>query len=323
MSVIFPGATAQQVGGYFPRAGLNPNLALFVVHITAGLGDALAIAKSVEAKEVTASFWTNRDGRVYQTMLDPIRMGPWTNGALNGPDLTNPRIANLVRAGVNPNTRCLLTIENAGLEPGSPITAAQEAACARIISYFARKYGVPISRETVVGHYQFDRVNRPNCPSTNKAILDRIVAMAQSPVAGGAGDNMPVIEALQGLPDGAAVQFAAREYQFFWFDPATGARSSYKHTFAAATAAGTEGVVDLTGDGPAYFLPKCYVGSVGGMKTNVYLPTQYVQAGELFIPAQGGFTQADLDEAHADGVTEGSAARDAEWEAKQRDSLHP
>lgn len=219
MADIFPGATAQQVGGYFPRAGIDPNLVLSVVHITAGLGDALSIAKSVEARQVTASFWTNRDGRIYQTMLDPARMGPWTNGFLNRPDLNNRRIAAIVRDKVNPNTRNLLTIENAGLEPGYPITAAQEAACARIIAYYHRKYGVPISRETVVGHYQYDGVNRINCPSTNKAILDRIVALA----AGGSPDTVTIVDAVKflgasGQPENRPVDFLGGSHRGFHLD---------------------------------------------------------------------------------------------------------
>lgn len=141
--------------------------------------------------------------------------------------------------------------------------------------------------------------------------------------AAATGDNMPIIEAMQGLPDGASIQIAPREYQFFWFDPDTGARSSFKHVFTAASSAGTEGVVDLKGEGPAYFLPKCYVGAAG-MKTNVYLPVGYVRSDEVYVPQQGGgFTQKDLEDAETKGKVAGAAERDKQWEAKIALSHHP
>lgn len=143
----------------------------------------------------------------------------------------------------------------------------------------------------------------------------RSAVVPTSPKVGaGGGSNLPIIEGLQGLPDGASVQIVpGKQYQFFWFDPVTGARSSYAHTYPSASGAPTEGIVDLTGEGPAYFLPSCYVGNVGGQKKNVYLPTGYVDTskGELYIPpAGGGFTQKDLDEAKKKGAEE----NEQKWE---------
>jgi hypothetical protein len=177
---IFPGASLGPACGFIPRSGVPAGLAVSVVHTTAGLSNAAAqVTYSARVgSQVTATFWVNRDGSVVQSLPDPLRQGPWTNGILNRPDLTNPRIAAMVRDGANPNTRSLITIENVSLEPGAPITTAQQQTCAALVKYYHAKAGVPINRETVVGHYQIDSVNRPNCPSTNKAIINEIVGIA-------------------------------------------------------------------------------------------------------------------------------------------------
>jgi hypothetical protein len=186
MADVFPGATLVQTDGFYARTTPDPSLAVSCIHITASLRSAQSEVTGRQQANggVTATFFVDPDGTPWQQLGEPTRMGPWTNGVLNRPDLTNPRMAAIVRDGVNPNLRCLVTIENVGIEPGNPITAAQEATAAKIIAHYHPKIGLPINRETVVGHYQFDSVNRPNCPSTNKAVIDRIVALA----AGGTDD---------------------------------------------------------------------------------------------------------------------------------------
>lgn len=160
----------------------NPALAYSVLHITANLtstaeGEAWYRINN-PGVQVGATFFLNSDGSAVQCYADPRRMDPWTNGVLNGPDLTNPRIAAVVRDGVNPNERSLVTIEMCGYEPTRPITPAQEQTAAKIITWAHALIGMPVNRQTVVGHYQFDRVNRANCPSVNKSVIDRIVALA-------------------------------------------------------------------------------------------------------------------------------------------------
>jgi hypothetical protein len=123
----------------------------------------------------------------------------------------------VVRDRVNPNERTLLALENVGNEAawgsvpgGFPITAAQELTCARQIAYYHVRNGVPINRETVVGHYQLNSVSRPNCPSYNKSVIDRIVAQAQkltAPEDDMAYQTRPVREQWD-IPDGMAFYVA-------------------------------------------------------------------------------------------------------------------
>lgn len=197
-SDIFPGATLTQLVEWgYPMGSLRPTptppLAFSVIHITANTASAqneVAWRLNDPGLQNSATFFVNPDGSIVQALGDPLHMDPWTNGDVANPDLTNPRIAALVRDGVNANERSLVTIENVGREPGNPITPEQEAACARIIAYYHAKAGLPISRETVIGHYQLNSVNRANCPSTDKSVIDRIVAKAGGTAEAPAGDDM-------------------------------------------------------------------------------------------------------------------------------------
>lgn len=191
---IFPGAKLMQVEewGYFMgslRPAPPPHLAFSVIHITANLATAENEAGwriNDPALQNSATFFNNRDGSTVQLLGDPATMDPWANGDMSNPDLSNPRIAAVVRDRVNANERTLLAIENVGNEiawgkvPGGyPITPEQELTCARQIAHYHTRNGVPINRETVIGHYQLNSTSRPNCPSRDKSVIDRIVAKAQ------------------------------------------------------------------------------------------------------------------------------------------------
>ena len=185
---VFPGAALRQLKEWgFPQGSPRPTpparKAFSVIHITGN--SRLPSAESEVAWRIndaanqnSATFFVNRDGSIVQALGDPLHMDPWSNGDVNAPDRSNPRINAVVVDGVNANERTLVSIENVGFEPGNSITAAQEQACARIIAHYHAKAGVPVTRETVVGHYQLNSVSRPNCPGRNKALIDRIVAMA-------------------------------------------------------------------------------------------------------------------------------------------------
>lgn len=203
MADIFPGAKHLQLAQWgFPMGSLRPvppkDKAWSVIHITANLATAeneWGWRSDGNPVRNSATFFVNRNGAAVQMLGDPLRMDPWANGDVNTPDVSNPRIAAMVRDRVNANERTLVAIENVGNETawgsvpgGFPITPEQEETCARIIAYYHPKAGVPISRETVIGHYQLNSVSRPNCPSRNKAILDRIVARARAIAT---GDDMP------------------------------------------------------------------------------------------------------------------------------------
>lgn len=249
MADIFPGATqvVQLVEWGYPMGSLRPtpapSQAYSVVHITANLASAqneAAWRKNDPGLQNSATFFINPDGSVVQTLGDPLHMDPWTNGDAQNPDMSNPRIAAMMAAGVNPNERSLITMENVGREPGDPITAAQENTCAAIIAYYHPKAGLPINRETVIGHYQINSVNRINCPSTNKSVIDRIVAKAT-------GGTVPVV---------AEETDVLNQITYPWprdFTTKAGDLTGYKYSdepnatesFAAGSSAQSSGQVDI------------------------------------------------------------------------------
>lgn len=190
MTDLFPGHSGfRQLAEWgYPKGNLRPvppaALAFSVVHITGNPGNPIATAIGELAWRIgdpadqnSATFFVNRDGSVWQGLGDPLRMAPWANGDLQRPDLTSPRVAAL--AGTNPNLRTIVAIENVGRPTDLPITEAQVQANARIIAYYHAKARVPVTRQTVIGHYQINGVNRPNCPAIDKRVIDRIVALAQ------------------------------------------------------------------------------------------------------------------------------------------------
>lgn len=186
---IFPGAVARQLveWGYpkgVEREAPRPNEGFSVVHITGNhrlpsADGEITWRQTDPADQNSATFFVNRDGSIRQALSDPLHMAPWSNGDVQNPDLRNARIAACVRAGVNPNLRTIVSIENVGYEPGHPITPEQVTSNARIIAHYHRAAGAPVDRETVIGHYQINGKDRPNCPGVDKSVLDRIVAEAQ------------------------------------------------------------------------------------------------------------------------------------------------
>lgn len=80
------------------------------------------------------------------------------------------------RLGVNPNKYCL-SIEHEGRDlskaPEDIISASVE-----LIQALAARWNIPINRQNILGHYEI-RITKPNCPATNKNIIDTIVRRCQ------------------------------------------------------------------------------------------------------------------------------------------------
>lgn len=185
---VFPGAVLRQLVEWgFPLGALRstpPSAKAFsVVHITGNsrlpsADGEITWRQTDPALQNSATFFVNRDGSIRQALGDPLHMAPWANGVIREADRSNDRIAAVLADGVNPNIRTIVAIENVGYEPGSPLTEAQKKANARIITYYHQKADVPVNRETVIGHYQIDGVERQHCPSHDHSVVDEIVALA-------------------------------------------------------------------------------------------------------------------------------------------------
>ena len=163
MSIVnrFPGAVQHPSAYYgYPFVGsprrIKPTI-LGVIHTTETTGVPFPSA---------AHSWTfsvERNGTVHQ-FLDPVTQTPWTNGDVMNPDPAMVKNMNLAK--YNANEYCFLTIENVNrIADGQRLTQAQLDAGHAIMVWASKLSGLPIDRQRVVGHYQFNGKTRINCPT--------------------------------------------------------------------------------------------------------------------------------------------------------------
>jgi len=141
----------------------------------------------------SAHLYVARDGFAIEA-IDASHHAAWSNGDVTSPSTTNPGIARVLalRAkGYNANEAYWEEIENVG---GSlfPLTPAQIETCAQRVAARARLSGLPISRQTVHGHWEINGINRQNCPApkaVHEAAVDKIVTRARA-IAGAAGGSI-------------------------------------------------------------------------------------------------------------------------------------
>jgi N-acetylmuramoyl-L-alanine amidase len=129
--------------------------------------------------QVSSHFIIGRDGEV--TQMVEIPQCAWTQGLpLN---LIQKATLPIVRQrGINPNVYCV-SIEHEGFyaQTHGTLTDAQLAASIEvhkfIISEVKRIYGttIPADRNHIVGHYEINPVNKPNCPG-ELFPFDKIIA---------------------------------------------------------------------------------------------------------------------------------------------------
>lgn len=298
MANIFPGAKQILTSGFYARAKPNPTQVWSVVHTTANAtlsAEGHALAQPIGSGQVTATFWVNRDGSIVQSLANPLFQAPWTNGVKNRPDMTNPRIAACINAGVNPNMRSLVTIENVSREPGSPITAAQKVACARIIAWAHALAGVPVTRETVIGHYQINSVDKPNCPAVDKSILNEIVALANGTVPWtGGGDTLTTYmeKTYVGPRDWTAKGGITYGYKF-------SSEPNKSVSFAAGSAAQSRAEVTITPTPEGWLAGPYQQVDSGGLDGYLVANSQLNLGPVPVLPPSIGYTQAQLDAAVA------------------------
>jgi N-acetyl-anhydromuramyl-L-alanine amidase AmpD len=96
----------------------------------------------------------------------------WGNGQVKKP--TWP----LLITGVNPNLYTL-SIEHEG-HTGEAWTEPMFQADVWLIKQMLQRWEIPVDRDHIIGHYQIDSVNRPNCPGTGLP-WDRLLAELSKP----------------------------------------------------------------------------------------------------------------------------------------------
>lgn len=153
----------------------------------------------------SATHYIARDGWAIEA-IDWRQYAAWSNGDVASPNTANPGVARVLamRAkGYNANEAYWLELEDVGYGSTYPITAAQVDAIAALIVEASKLSGLPISRETVHGHWEINGVDRRNCPAPyaqRETFLAQVITRAQA-LAAPTGDPVSTIT-LTLLPNG-------------------------------------------------------------------------------------------------------------------------
>lgn len=150
------------------RKGYKPEI--IVLHVMDGSLTGTDSWFANPASQVSSHYGVGFNGEVHQYVKEEDTA--WTQGKVDRPSFK------LYKPGVNPNAYCL-SIEHEGQDL-SVIHEAQINATVELIQAMAKKWSIPIDRDHIIGHYQIGAY-KPNCPATNKSIIDRIVRQAQTP----------------------------------------------------------------------------------------------------------------------------------------------
>lgn len=137
------------------RGGRRP--IAIVNHITAGAFPGCLNWLQNPVSKASSHILITRGGSIYRLVADEDTA--WANGAVNRPSWR-------LYDGTNPN-RYTLSIEHEGYRTSGgdgALTGAQFDATVAVHRYWIQRHGIPINRDHIIGHYQIDSVNRPNCP---------------------------------------------------------------------------------------------------------------------------------------------------------------
>jgi hypothetical protein len=146
------------------RDGVTPSL--LCDHIADGYGSPWRWFDRVPVKPDTGSsahFWISKAGKIEQYV--PVSGRAWSNGPKDGPDLGNPVVARIVAApeGRNNPNQYTISKEHEG-KPGEVWPRVQVEASARLDAWLATNNSITLDAIHKVGHFQFDKVTRANCP---------------------------------------------------------------------------------------------------------------------------------------------------------------
>lgn len=118
---------------------------------------------------VSAHYGIGKNGEVRQFVLEENTA--WHSGIRNKPTWR-------YTPGSNVNTNSVLIgIEHEGYYR-DVWTEKMKKASAQLVYEICTRWGIPINRDFIIGHYQIDNVRRKNCPAANKGIIDEIVELA-------------------------------------------------------------------------------------------------------------------------------------------------
>lgn len=129
-------------------------------HITAGLYPGTLTWMQNPKAYASANYLVTRAGEILQLVKDEDTA--WASGIVSFPNWP-------LYDGTNPNYYTI-SIEHEGYKDkggDGNLTEAQYQASLWLHKYLIEKHSLPVNRNTIIGHYRIDSVNRPNCPGPN------------------------------------------------------------------------------------------------------------------------------------------------------------
>jgi len=136
------------------------------IHIMAGTLAGTDSWFANPASQVSAHYGIGKNGEVHQYVADENKA--WSNGKAFDPTFK------LCKPDVNPNLYTL-SIECEGYDLKDAPTTLISALTA-LLTDLCNKWAIPKDRDHIIGHNEINSLTRPNCPSTDKTLLDKIVA---------------------------------------------------------------------------------------------------------------------------------------------------
>ena len=119
------------------------------------------------ASLVSAHYGIGRTGEVHQYVKEEDTA--WHAGRVDAPAWK------LIKPNINPNLYTV-GIEHEG-KPDDVWTDAMKQSSADLIREICKRWQIPIDRTHIVGHFEIFS-KKPNCPASNKKIIDELVALA-------------------------------------------------------------------------------------------------------------------------------------------------
>ena len=126
-------------------------------HITAGQFPGCQNWLCNPKAKASSNYLITRTGKIIQLVKDEDTA--WANGGVNKPSWT-------LYDGTNPN-RYTISIEHEGYGSNGGdgnLTEQQYQATLWLHRHLINKWNIPIDRNHIIGHFEIDKINRPNCP---------------------------------------------------------------------------------------------------------------------------------------------------------------
>ena len=147
------------------RKGYKPEAV--VVHIMDGTLVGTDSWFANPTSQVSAHYGIGKNGEVHQYVQE--NDAAWHAGRVDA------SVWGLIKPNINPNLYTI-GIEHEG-KPDDIWTEAMKQASATLIREICQRWQIPIDRNHVIGHFEIFS-KKPNCPATNKRILDELVTLA-------------------------------------------------------------------------------------------------------------------------------------------------